>query len=225
MTSRFGSFNLQSMDMSKLALFPMWFLPFLFSLCFHEYAHGWVARRKGDRTAEMMGRLTLNPISHMDMIGTLIMPLMAFMTGLSIFFGWAKPVPVNERNLKNPRVDMFWIAAAGPLSNLLLAAVASVLGYIFFIHLQVPGTEKYASVLTNFVAINVFLAVFNAIPIHPLDGGKIIARFLPAEINNKLEQNEQTLGIILLVLIVTGAVSHILLPPASFLIQSLLFWM
>lgn len=211
--------------MSKLAQFPLWFLPFLFSLCFHEYAHGWVARRKGDRTAEMMGRLTLNPLPHIDMIGTLIMPLLAFMTGLSVFFGWAKPVPVNARNLKNPRVDMFWIAAAGPLSNLFLASVASILGYVFYVHLQIAGSEKYISVLGNFVAINVFLAVFNAIPIHPLDGGKIIARFLPADLNAKLEQHEQALGIVLLVLIVSGGISFVLIPPASFLIRSILFWM
>src|SRR4051794_8394875 len=92
-----------------------YFVPFLFALCFHEFAHGWVAKMRGDRTAEIMGRLTLNPLAHADMIGTVILPLASILTGIP-FFGWAKPVPVDERNLKNPRIDMFWIAFAGPLS-------------------------------------------------------------------------------------------------------------
>ena len=104
----------------------IFFVPFLFALCFHEYAHGWVAKLRGDNTAQTMGRLTMNPLVHMDLVGTLILPMMAILNpGMGIFFGWAKPVPVNERNLKNPRIDMFWIALAGPASNLFLAAVSA----------------------------------------------------------------------------------------------------
>jgi Zn-dependent protease len=109
----------------KLALF---YVPFLFALCFHEFAHGWIAKTRGDNTAELMGRLTLNPMAHADMIGTFALPIMAIVFSVPIFFGWAKPVPVNIRNLKNPRVDMFWIALAGPASNILLA----VLGLLFW---------------------------------------------------------------------------------------------
>src|SRR6185436_15011255 len=99
------------------------YIPFLFALCFHEFAHGWVAKMRGDNTAEQLGRLTLNPIAHADLIGTFILPVSAIVFGIPIFFGWAKPVPVNIRNLKNIRTDMFWIALAGPASNIFLAVV------------------------------------------------------------------------------------------------------
>src|SRR4051794_23511378 len=94
------------------------YVPFLFALTFHEYAHGWMAFKRGDNTALQMGRLTMNPIAHIDMIGTVILPLVSVWTGIPIFFGWAKPVPFNPRNLANPKLDTFWIALAGPLSNI-----------------------------------------------------------------------------------------------------------
>jgi Zn-dependent protease len=203
----------------------VFFVPFLFALCFHEYAHGWVARRRGDNTALMMGRLTMNPLVHMDLVGTLILPLIAILNpGLGIFFGWAKPVPVNERNLRNPRVDMFWIALAGPASNLLLATVSAVL---LFLSAKFLVTTPYFSALrefiTTFIYINLFLAVFNAIPLHPLDGGKILARFLPPSVNDKLEQNEHISGLILLGLILLGFTA-VLVIPVKMLYGLLTFW-
>ena len=111
----------------KLALF---YVPFLFALCFHEFAHGQVAKWRGDNTAERLGRLTMNPLAHMDLIGTFLLPVGAIVFGIPIFFGWAKPVPVDSRNLKNVRSDMFWIALAGPLSNVLLAIIATA--FMFF---------------------------------------------------------------------------------------------
>lgn len=194
----------------KLALF---YVPFLFALCFHEFAHGWVAKLRGDNTAEQMGRLTLNPMAHADLIGTFLLPVSAIIFGIPIFFGWAKPVPVNTRNLKNVRTDMFWIALAGPASNILLAVLAT--GFMFFaVRYSFLGDyAKQVFTLTQmFILTNIFLAIFNILPLHPLDGGKVLARFLPASINYKLEQNEQTTGLILMVLVFTGALQILRVP-------------
>lgn len=190
------------------------FLPFLFAICFHEFAHGWVARLRGDRTAETMGRLTMNPMAHADPIGTIILPIVSILTQIPLF-GWAKPVPVDERNLKNPKSDMFWIALAGPLSNMLLALIGAVaLGffYRFFadsLHADNPGLGEIHHVLRIFIIVNVFLAVFNLLPIHPLDGGKVIARFLPDSVNRQLEEWQSYTSMLLLVLFVTGSISII----------------
>lgn len=193
------------------------FVPFLFALCFHEYAHGWVAKLRGDNTAQMMGRLTMNPLAHMDFLGTFILPMLAILFPGGFFFGWAKPVPVNERNLKNPRVDMFWIALAGPMSNVILALVATLLMWILKNFLVTASFYSPAiQILDIFVNINLFLAIFNAIPLHPLDGGKILARFLPAELNNKLEENQHITSMILLVVIFMGAFRFLALPVEAF---------
>ena len=206
------------------------FVPFLFALCFHEFAHGWVARLRGDNTAERLGRLTLNPMAHADLVGTVIFPIAAMaaaVNGVRLpLFGWAKPVPVDERNLKSPKSDMFWIAAAGPLSNLLLATIAAVgLGafykYAISAHLDMEGGPgQIKDVIEMFIGINVFLAVFNMIPIHPLDGGKVLARFLPDRINFKLEEMQQQLSIFLMILFISGA-SRFIAYPAQWLISGI----
>jgi Zn-dependent protease len=189
------------------------FVPFLFALCFHEFAHGWVAKLRGDSTAEMQGRLTMNPLAHMDFIGTFLLPMSVIIFGLPIFFGWAKPVPVNPRNLRNPRTDMFWVALAGPMSNVFLAIVAAfVIAGIAHLGAGLPYAKSAVMLLSTFILINLFLAFFNMIPLNPLDGGKVLARFLPAHINYKLEQNEQLTGIILLVLIFSGALAILRYP-------------
>lgn len=202
----------------KLSLF---YVPFLFALCFHEYAHGLVAKWRGDTTAERMGRLTLNPFAHADLIGTFILPVSAIVFGIPIFFGWAKPVPVDSRNLKNVRTDMFWIALAGPMSNIFLA-VAATLFYFLSVRYGFLGGFSRAvySLLEMFILTNLFLALFNMIPLHPLDGGKVLARFLPAAWNYKLEQNEQMTSLILLVLVMSGAL-RILQYPVYYLFESL----
>lgn len=198
----------------KLALF---YVPFLFALCFHEFAHGWIAKTRGDNTAELMGRLTLNPMAHADMIGTFALPIMAIVFSVPIFFGWAKPVPVNIRNLKNPRVDMFWIALAGPASNILLAVLgAVVLGVTAKTIGATDTTKAVFQMLSMFITINLFLAIFNFLPLHPLDGGKVLARFLPAHVNIKLEQNEHITSLVLLVLVMSGAL-RVLVIPVEFL--------
>lgn len=203
----------------KVALF---YIPFLFALCFHEFAHGLVAKWRGDNTAERLGRLTLNPMAHADMIGTFILPISAIVFGIPLFFGWAKPVPVDSRNLKNVRTDMFWIALAGPASNVLLALLAT--GFMFFaFRYGFLGnyTRPVQGLMEMFVLTNLFLAIFNIIPLHPLDGGKVLARFLPASLNYKLEQNEHISSWILLLLLITGMLS-VLRVPVYFLFKQLM---
>jgi Zn-dependent protease len=188
------------------------YIPFLFALCFHEYAHGWTAQKLGDNTAKVMGRLTLNPMAHIDWVGTVLLPIMAIlMPGLPLF-GWAKPVPVNSRNLQNPRKDMFWVALAGPLSNVFLFLVG--LGFLAFIAKQsgfVPSFQLQKMVYT-FLALNLYLAVFNLLPIHPLDGGKVLARFLPLKWDLWLESKQDVLQWALLLLVILGGLRILALP-------------
>ncbi len=211
------------MDMMEIgAKLAVNFVPFLFALCFHEYAHGQVAKWRGDNTAEQMGRLTMNPMAHADMIGTFILPILGIVTGIPILFGWAKPVPVDSRNLKNVRTDMFWIALAGPMSNILLAVLTTFL-MMLAVRYDVLGTfsKPVLTIAQSFILINLILALFNMIPLHPLDGGKVLARFLPASINYKLEQNEHISGYILLALMLTGAFS-VLSRPVYFIFSGLM---
>jgi Zn-dependent protease len=189
------------MDTQLLITKVVVFFPiFLFSICFHEMAHGYVAKWKGDNTAHMMGRLTLNPFAHADLMGTVLFPIMGLLTGF--FFGWAKPVPINERNLKNPKNDVFWIALAGPMSNIILAVVmALVIGLVKKFFFQFPIERTLTDLGRIFISTNLSLAVFNAIPMHPLDGGKIMARFIPPQWDRWLEENQFMLFIFLMVLL------------------------
>ncbi len=195
----------------KIVRAGMYYVPFLFSLCVHEVAHGWVALKRGDQTAKSMGRLTLNPMVHADTIGTFVLPIASLIMGSPIFFGWAKPVPVNSRNLKNPRSDMFWIAAAGPLSNILMAFIGAFV-LVFAEKHMVNFSESIQTLMFIFIQLNLFLAVFNLLPIHPLDGGKVIARFIPLSWDRKLEENQQMLSMFLLMLFMTGAMSILRYP-------------
>lgn len=201
------------------------FFPFLFALCFHEFAHGWVAKMKGDNTAEVMGRLTLNPLVHMDFVGTLVLPLISIFSissgGPSFFFGWAKPVPVSARNLKNVKNDMFWIALAGPLSNLLLGLIAAFIYVLAITRVGPDMQEPVKKLFVSFLITNASLAVFNMIPLHPLDGGKVLARFLPDSINSKLEQNEHITSMILLMIFISG-LGVVLSYPVRWIAQVLL---
>lgn len=200
---------MNNLDLMKtLADLGVYFVPFLFALCFHEYAHGLVARWRGDNTALMMGRLTMNPISHADPLGTFVLPIAAIAFHSPFFFGWAKPVPVNERNLKGKN-DMFWVALAGPMSNILLGLVGAVLLALVYVQFGEHGAEgsAYRRLLMAFLSVNMFLALFNLIPIHPLDGGKVLAPFLPASWNIWLENNQGTLNIgLLMFLMLAGGI-------------------
>jgi len=188
------------------------YIPLLFSLCIHEYAHGLVAKWKGDNTADYQGRLNLNPLSHADPIGTFVLPLsMLWLNGPII--GWGKPVPVDERNMKNPRVDMFWVAFAGPISNVLMAIVGAIIVAVTMVYFPVQNySNAVQTFFFAFIRINLLLAVFNLIPVHPLDGGKVLARFLPPAANDKLEANQQMSGMILMFLMLTGMLSFLFQP-------------
>jgi Zn-dependent protease len=191
------------------------YIPLLFSLCVHEYAHGLVAKWKGDNTADYQGRLNLNPLSHADMVGTFILPLaMLYLNGPII--GWGKPVPVDERNMKNPRVDMFWVAFAGPIVNMLMGIVGAIIVAVTMVYFS--GRTYSNAVQTFFFAfirINLLLAIFNLLPVHPLDGAKVLARFLPQHVNDKLEAHQQFSGMILMVLMFTGMLGFLFQPIGS----------
>lgn len=191
----------------KVGLFMV---PFLFALCFHEFAHGWMAQRLGDNTAQYMGRLTLNPMAHADPLGTFFLPIASIIFQTNAFFGWAKPVPVNSRNFKHEVNDMFWVAAAGPLSNLLLAIVGSF-AYAF-VAIKFGANGAVFEMLKTFLGVNLSLAFFNLLPLHPLDGGKILARFLPRDVNEKLEANQHISSMVLLAIAVTGGLQFLSTP-------------
>ncbi|MDE0150989.1 MAG: site-2 protease family protein [Bdellovibrionales bacterium] len=195
--------------MELIYKFFMFYVPLLFSLCVHEFAHAWMAKQKGDLTAEMEGRLSLNPVVHMDIVGTLFLPLMAIFTGLPVF-GWAKPVPFNESVLKNPKQDVFWIALAGPLSNFLLAFLGAFVLLVYrLLSFSDISILQWGEV---FIYINLLLGFFNLIPLHPLDGGKVIARFLSARWNQWLEDTQRYSTFILIGLFVFGGFHYIAFP-------------
>ena len=164
----------------------VWLIPLVIAIVFHEVAHGWVARAFGDSTAERLGRLTLNPVRHVDPVGTVVLPMMLAIAHAPVF-GWAKPVPVVAAKLRNPRRDMMLVALAGPATNLILALLAALtLGAVFGLGGGQPPAEGVAGFvvanLFNFLMINIFLAVFNLIPLPPFDGGHVVEGLLPAPV-------------------------------------------
>lgn len=193
----------------------LFYLPLLFSLCLHEFAHGWTAKKLGDLTAFYKGRLTLNPVAHMDYLGTLVLPLFFLFTNSPIFFGWAKPVPVDPGAFQNPKKDMFWVAFAGPLSNFFLAVISSFCLAIFYIlHFfnALPANKALFSMMEMLIYVNMLLAVFNLLPLHPLDGGKIMARFLPVRWNLFLLEHQNYSYIVLIALIALGGFHYLAKP-------------
>lgn len=207
------------MELSLIQKIVIWALPVLFAITVHEVAHGWVASKCGDQTARLAGRLTLNPIKHIDLMGTIIIP-MALLLFSPVVFGWAKPVPVDARNLHNPRRDMVFVSLAGPVSNLLMALIWALIAkwavyapLWFSVPLEAMGWAG--------IEINVMLAVLNFLPIPPLDGGRIFYNILPGRWAWHYYRFEPYGFFVLLVLMFTGLLSYIMVPPMIFLIQNI----
>lgn len=184
-----------------------------FSIILHEYSHGYIAYKNGDDTAYLMGRLTFNPIKHIDLFGTILLPMLCYFSGLPMF-GWAKPVPVNFLRLNRPKLDMAKVAFAGPASNLLLVALCVII-YKVLILLNSQNIVFY-KILSYAIQINLILAIFNLIPVPPLDGSKIVAAFLPSKQSLKYLSLERYGMIFVVILIVSGAFRIIVMPVFKF---------
>ena len=193
----------------------------LLSLTIHEAAHAWTAYRLGDPTARTLGRVSLNPVVHVDLIGTIVLPILAAISHFPII-GWAKPVPVNPRNFRNPRRDFVLVAAAGPISNLLQALVAAILlrGAVALAQGDAGGLLLNALLMA--VEINLLLAFFNLIPVPPLDGGNVLLGLLPPRAALGFSQIRQYGFIVLYALLLSGAASAIILPPTTLFMRLLL---
>ena len=207
------------MELNAIQKIAIYALPVIFAITLHEAAHGYAARMFGDRTAEMMGRISLNPLRHIDPIGTILVPALTIFLG-GILFGWAKPVPVNFGNLHHPKRDMFWVAAAGPAANLVMAVFwAAIIRFSF----QMPGSE-YAEPMRLMgsagVSINAILAALNLLPIPPLDGGRIAVSLLPPRAAYTLARIEPYGLFILLGLLFTGLLG-VLIGPLYELVKTI----
>ncbi len=207
-------------ELSLIQKVVVWSLPVLFAITVHEVAHGWVAKRLGDPTAMMLGRLTLNPLKHIDPIGTVVVPIMLLMLG-GFIFGWAKPVPVTWRNLRNPKRDMALVALAGPIANLLMALIWAVvvkIGMLIIATMPFVG-QPMIYMGSAGIFINIALMVLNLLPLPPLDGGRVASGLLPGPLSYKFDKLEPYGFFILLGLLATGILSSIMNPPMGALLN------
>ena len=218
---------------STLYAVSVWVLPLIIAITFHEAAHGFVAHHFGDNTAWEQGRVSFNPLKHIDPFGTLILPAVLLLSHSPFLFGYAKPVPVNFRALRNPRIDMVWVALAGPATNIALALVAALAFHILGF-LPANASQWVADNLKNAILINVVLAVFNMLPIPPLDGGRVAVGLLPPALGAPLARLEPfgmliLIGILILLPVVGSQfglnldiISTILRTMTGYVIQLLL---
>jgi Zn-dependent protease len=198
--------------LQKLQAISISIIPILLAIILHEVSHGWVADRLGDPTARYSGRITLNPLAHIDLFGTILLPLVLLISGGGFIFGYAKPVPINPYNLRNPRRDMMWISLAGIVTNLALAAVSAMI----FRVLASSSLGSWSLIVSPLVMmlwvsvkINCILAVFNAVPIPPLDGSRVLVNLLPPEKAVVFAKLEPYGFIIILLLFFTGMIKFI----------------
>jgi len=192
----------------------IWGLPVLLAIVLHEVAHGWVAFKLGDDTAYWLGRLTLNPLKHIDPIGTLLLPIVLLVMQSPFLFGYAKPVPINWKKLRNPQRDMVWVALAGPITNLVLALLSAL---VLALTMQLPAsliwfTQPLALMCQASIIINLVLLVFNLIPLPPLDGGRVAVGLLPYSLSSQLSRLEPYGFIIIVILLMTGSLQAIIGP-------------
>jgi Zn-dependent protease len=197
-------------ELTLIQRIVVWILPVVFAITVHEVAHGWVAKKLGDNTASSQGRLTINPIKHIDWLGTIVIPGLLLISFTGFIFGWAKPVPVDPRNFKNPRKDMALVAVAGPVSNLLMA-----IGWALFARIGVLIQVEAISLPLIYsgiagISINLVLALINLLPIPPLDGSRIVTGLLPSRLAWQYNRLERYGFFILLILLMTGGLGYIL---------------
>jgi Zn-dependent protease len=208
------------MDLTYVQKIAIYALPVIFAITVHEAAHGFAARFFGDMTAYRAGRITLNPLKHIDPIGTILLPALTLLVG-GILFGWAKPVPVDFSRLRNPKRDMLWVAAAGPLSNFVMAFFwAFIIKFSSFVpDLYIEPMKLMGEIG---IGINVVLMVLNLVPLPPLDGGRIAVSLLPNKLAYKYAQIERYGFIILILLLATGVLS-LLMSPFIYFVKSLIY--
>ena len=202
------------MDFTNILITVLVFaVPVIFAITLHEAAHGYVAKHFGDSTAYMLGRVSLNPVKHIDPLCTVLIPIVTL--ALSPFmFGWAKPVPVNFENLRRPKADMLWVAAAGPGSNLLQMAIWALVAAVLARTISPTGLAGgfWLAVADAGIKVNIMFALLNLLPILPLDGGRIVTSLLPARLSYAYQQSERFGMVILLALLFTGVIGWVLNP-------------
>lgn len=189
-------------------------LPVIFAITLHEAAHGYVAKHFGDATAYMLGRVTLNPVKHIDLLGTIVIPLVTMLAG-GFLFGWAKPVPVNYHNLRSPKRDSLWVAFAGPFANMVQVLIWAIVAKGLLETVSMSGLVGpfWVSVAEAGIKWNIMFALLNLLPILPLDGGRIVASLLPDRLSYAYSRTEPYGLFILLALVLTGALGWMLGPP------------